>query len=451
MPLAKNLCRDCDSAPLDPSSVLGNLPSGETASALSSRQYFFSPPGDVHMVAGKGIYLIDNAGRSYIDGASATFNLSLGYGNQAVIDAVREQLDYLVHTTSSYLTTPVAQLVRKLVEVSPSGLSHVHLKVTGGSTANEGAIKMAQVKTGKTGLISFFRSHLGQTIYTMSASGNAFRREPFSLPMPALLHVPAPYCYRCFYNQKPETCGLLCVERINDFIEHASNGNVSAVIVEPIFGNGDNITPPPGYLAALRKLCDERGITLIFDEVQTGVGRTGQMFAAQYYGVTPDIMTVAKGLGGTGFQVAAIICKPEYLGMDADHHSFTYGSNVLAAAAAVKTLEIVGDEKFLQNVREVGDYIQGRLRCLQELYPSIGEVRGVGLMIGIEIVDCDGHPDLAATKAIQSAAFRHGLILRTSRYGRGNTIKVRPPLIISLSEAEELCDRLARAFAETYP
>lgn len=411
---------------------------------------FFSPPNDTMMVNGKGIYLYDSLGNRYIDCAAATFNLSLGYSNEDVIAAAEAQMRTLIHCTSSYLTAPIAHLTNKLIEVAPDGLEKAHLKVSSGSAANEGAIKMAQYTTGKTEVVSLFRSHLGQTIFTMNASGNAFRRAPFRFPNSGVLHVPPPYCKRCFYNQEPKTCGLLCVERINDFIDYASNGDVAAMIVEPILGNGDNIVPPPGYLHALRKLCDEQGIALIFDEIQTGIGRTGQMFAAQTFDVTPDIMTVAKGLGGTGFQVAAILCKPEYASMDGMHHSFTYGSNAMAAAAATRTLEIVSQPAFLANVRSTGFYILTRLKELQCLYPAIGDARGVGLMIGFEIVDDDGMPDLARLKAVKDAAFQRGLIMRDSRYGRGNVLKIRPPLIISMEQAEELCDLLDQSFVDAF-
>lgn len=421
----------------------------EPSSFLTSG--FFSPPDDILMVRGEGIYLYDSNGSRYIDCAAATFNLSLGYSNEEVIAAATAQMRSLIHSTSSFLTAPVARLTNKLLEVSPPGLEKVHLKVSSGSAANEGAIKMAQFVTGKTDVISLFRSHLGQTIFTMNASGNGFRRRPFRLANSGILHVPAPYCRRCFYNQKPETCALLCVERINDFIDYASSGEVAAVIVEPVLGNGDNIIPPPGYLQALRTLCDERGITLIFDEVQTGIGRTGQMFAAQTFGVTPDIMTVAKGLGGTGFQVAAILCKPEYAQMDSMHHSFTYGSNVMAAAAATRTLEIISQPAFLANVRTVGSYVVERLKSMQQLYPRvIGDVRGVGLMIGFEIVDDDGMPDLVRLKVLKETAFKRGLIMRDSRYGRGNVLKIRPPLIISTEQAEDLCNILEQSLVEVF-
>lgn len=404
---------------------------------------------DVLMERGEGIKIIDSKGREYIDCASATFNLSLGYSNKEVIDAVKEQADRLIHATSSFQTSPINELVGKLVDITPANITKVHPKVSGGSVANEGAIKMAQYTTGKRDVISLFRSHLGQTYMTMGLSGNSFRKEPFPVACSTGIQIPDPYCYRCFYKQKPENCGMLCVERIHDFIEYASSGQVACIIVEPISGNGGNVMPPKEYFTALKKLCDEEGMALILDEIQTGFGRTGKMFAADYYEVQPNIMTVAKGLGGTGFQVAAILTEEKYAGMDSHHHSFTYGANVMAAAAACKTLDIITRPGFLDNVTLTGDYIMGRVKKMQERYPFIGDVRGVGLMIGVEIVDIEGKPDTPLTNKIAKNAMNYGLILRTSRYGYGNVFKIRPPLIITLQEAEELCDRLEKVLEET--
>ncbi|MFJ1792929.1 aspartate aminotransferase family protein [Kitasatospora griseola] len=402
---------------------------------------------EYRMRHGEGVYLYDADGRAYIDCASGTFNLSLGYGHPEIVKAMREQADLLVHATSTFRTEPVDRLVRRLVAVSPPNLTRVHLKVSGGATANEGAVKMAQVRTGRRDVITLFRSHHGQTVLTTAMSGEAFRRAPFPTLVAGITHVPDPYCKRCFYRQSPDSCGLLCAERINDFIDHASSGSVACIVVEPVSGSGGNIVPPDGYLAALRRICDERGIVLVFDEVQTGIGRTGHMFAADHFGVRPDIITTAKGLGGSGAQVAAILTTEELAGLDGEYHSFTYGGNVLAAAAADKTLELVSRPEFLAHVRTVGAHLMERLRDLATRYPRIGDVRGLGLMIGLEMVDRDGRPDTPLTLHLAHRGMDHGLILRTSRYGRGNVLKIRPPLIITMEEADLLCDRLETLFA----
>ncbi|GAA4137439.1 aspartate aminotransferase family protein [Actinomadura keratinilytica] len=412
------------------------------------KNHIYHSVSDTMMLRGEGVYLYDADGRSYIDCAAATFNLSLGYGHPAVIKAIKDQAERLIHITSSFQSEPINELVAKLVELSPKNLTKVHLKVSGGSEANEGAIKMAQVATGKRDVITMFRSHLGQSMMMASLSGNAFRKEPFPLIYPGGVHVPDPYCHRCFYKQQRDTCGLLCVERIEDFVEYASSGQVAAVVVEPISGNGGNIVPPDGYFQALRQFCDDHDIVLIFDEIQTGIGRTGRLFAAEHFGVEPDAITVAKGLGGAGAQVAGILTNDRLAGLAGHHHSFTYGSNLLAAAAANATLDIVSRPEFLANVRATGDHILARLRDLRRRFPQIGDIRGVGLMIGFELETADGEPDVALTNHLAKAAMKHGLIMRTSRYGFGNVLKIRPALTLTMAEADLICDRLEETFQE---
>lgn len=408
----------------------------------SARNLIYYPVSDSRMVRGAGIYLYDEHGREYIDCASATFNLSLGYSHPDVVAAIQKQSETLIHVSAGFQTDPVNSVVRKLVEHSPENLTKVHLKVSGGSEANEGAIKMAQLATGRRDVITLFRSHLGQSMMMTSMSGNGFRKAPFPVLYPGSVQVPDPYCHRCFYAQRPDTCGLMCVDRIEDFVEYASSGQVAAVLVEPISGNGGNIVPPDGYFEKLRAFCDEQDIVLIFDEVQTGIGRTGRMFAAQHFGVRPDVITTAKGLGGSGAQIAGILTTDRLAGLPTHHHSFTYGANLLAVAAAEVTLDIVSQPEFLANVRATGEHIMARLRRLSRRHRCIGDVRGVGLMIGMELDDPDGAPATALTNEVARRAMEHGLILRTSRYGHGNVVKIRPPLILTHDQADVICDRL---------
>jgi 4-aminobutyrate aminotransferase len=401
----------------------------------------YYPVSERRMTHGRGVFLYDSDGNAFLDCASATFNLSLGYGHPAVLDAMKLQMDEVIHMTSGFQSPVINTLSRMLVDAAPAGIVSAHLKVAGGSEANEGAIKMAQRATGRRDVISLFRSHLGQTVMTAGLSGNGFRRENLQFPVANKVIVPDPHCYRCFYRSTPNACGMLCADRIADFAEYASSGSVAAVVIEPISGNGGNIVPPMDYLPRVRQVCDDLGIKLIFDEIQTGIGRTGHMFAAEYFGVAPDAITVAKGLGGSGAQVAAILASEPLGGLPINEHSFTYGGNLMAAAAGVATMTVINDEAFLRNVRETGAYIMNRLAELQLKVPAIGDVRGVGLMIGIELVDADGREDVALANRLAELAMEYGLILRTSRYGRGSVLKIRPPLILTMAEATLLCDR----------
>ena len=299
-------------------------------------------------------------------------------------------------------------------------------------------------------MISFFRSHVGQTVYMQTVSGNTFRRKPFKFSQEGILHLHYPYCYRCHFHKEYPSCGATCADQIHDYLHYSTTGNVACLIIEPILGNGGNVIPPVEYFQKLRKICTEEEIVLIFDEIQTGMGRTGQMFAAQTFGVNPDIMTVAKGLGGSGFQIAAILMEERFNKMKAHYHSFTYGSNVMSCAAASKTIDIISREGFLENVRTTGNYFMQELEKLKEKYSFIGDVRGVGLMIGVEIVKSKATklPDVPLTNAIASKAAQNGLLLRTSLYGMGNVFKIRPALNITMEECEKLISILDKTLEE---
>jgi 4-aminobutyrate aminotransferase len=240
-------------------------------------------------------------------------------------------------------------------------------------------------------------------------------------------------------------CGLYCVEAIRKFIAYASSGSVACVIVEPVLSNGGNIVPPRDYFQKLRALCDELGILLIFDEVQTGLGRLGYFFAAEYFDVQPHILVSAKALGGP-VPRAAILVEERLERMHAKHHSFSGASCLISAATAVATLKVLEEPGFLEGVRRKGEILGQRLRELAERFPFIGDVRGLGLMWGLEIVASDGKPDANRCNRIVTSGRDAGLILRSSQYGRGNVVKIRPPLIITEPQIEDLVDRLSLAF-----
>ncbi|MFE1451641.1 aspartate aminotransferase family protein [Streptomyces olivaceoviridis] len=401
--------------------------------------------GDITLVRGEGIRAWDAEGREFLDCVSGTFNLLLGHNHPEVMAAVREQTERLVFASSSFQTEPTNRVIQELAAISPPNLTRVNLRSSGGSTANEGAIKMAQLHTGRRDVIVPFRAHLGQSLATASLNGTTKMRAPFPHRYPGGLHVPGPYCFRCFYRQTPETCGMLCVDRIEDFITYASSGSVACVVIEPISGAGGNIVPPDGYLQELRRFCDEREIVLIFDEIQTGLGRTGQMFAADHFGVQPHMMTLAKGLTGSGLPMAAILTEERMADWDRSLHSFTYGSHTLSAAAALATLEIVQRPGFLENVRASGDVLLDRLRDLQKDNPVIGDVRGVGLMLGVELVEPDGSKAVARAHAYQRSLQDHGILTRVSEHGEGSTIELRPPLILTPADAHMVADRFGEA------
>ncbi|GGP55555.1 aspartate aminotransferase family protein [Saccharothrix coeruleofusca] len=412
---------------------------------VDPREHAYYELGDALLVRGEGVRVWDSTGREHLDCVSGTFNLVLGHNHPAVVAAVKEQAEELVFASSSFQTGPTNEVMRQLVELSPANLTRVNLRSSGGSTANEGAIKIAQWHTGKRDVIVPFRGHLGQSIATASYNGTSRMRAPFPYHLPGAVRVPDAYCHRCFYRQTPDSCGLWCVDRIEDFITYASSGSVAAMVVEPISGVGGNVVPPPGYLQRLKEFCEAREIVLIFDENQTGMGRTGHLFAADHFGVSPHIITTSKGLTGSGLPLAAILTEERLTGMPRSMHGFTYGSHTLSAAAATVTLEIVRQPEFLANVRATGAVLLERLTALRADHPCVDDVRGVGLMLGVELAEPDGSRSPRLAAALNRALAQRGVITRVSEHGEGNVIELRPPLVLTVEDAHLIADRFGEA------
>ena len=394
---------------------------------------------------GKGLWLETNEGNRLLDAVSGTFNLPLGYNHDFVVQAVKDQVERCSHLSSNFAANYSSVLIDRLVSLAPPEIDSGWCRDVTGSTAVEFAVKIAQKRTGATDVISLFRSHHGQTHFTTSISGSAKRRRGFPGAMSGFsVKVPEPYCYRCFYRETYPQCNFLCVDRIREFIRHSSSGSVACLLIEPILGNGGNILPPPGYCNSLRQLCTDEGIVLIADEVQTGVGRAGYMFASEALELDPDVIVLSKGLGGIGLPIAAVLMKAELNVLEKFQHSFTSGANLLGIVAANATLEILS-ESFLEAVRRKGRCLGTLLNELQAEYSVIGDVRGMGMMWGLEIVASDGAPDSElANTIVDIAESNFQLILRSSEYGEGNVVKVRPALIATEEELREIVRRLSQ-------
>ncbi|MDJ1158080.1 aminotransferase class III-fold pyridoxal phosphate-dependent enzyme [Chelatococcus sp. SYSU_G07232] len=404
------------------------------------------------MERGEGVWAVTEAGERYLDAVSGTFNLPLGYSHPAVVDAVVAQARRAMHVGSSMASPLKEEFTRKLAALAPAGLDAVWLRDITGSTAVECAVRITQKATGRPGVLTFFYGHHGQTLYTTGLAGPAFRREAFpaTSSIPAAVRAPAPYCLRCFYDAQPATCGVKCVDKIDEILTYAATSRIACLIVEPVFGNGGNIVPPAAFFPKIRRFCSERGILLVADEVQTGLGRTGHMFASVALGLDPDIIVLAKGLGGCGVPLAAVLMRGELDVLERHEHSFTSGAHLLGLAAGIATLEVISSPSFLADVRRRGRLLGERLRRLSHRHRGIGEVRGLGLMWGLEMVTVDGGRDVErANRIVEVARDRHRLLLRTSQYGRGNVVKVRPALVASEAELDEIVDRLDAVLGET--
>lgn len=393
------------------------------------------------MKMGRGSYLIAEDGSSYLDACAGTFNLSLGYHNDQVLSAVKDQIDQLVHCTSSFHVPSVEAFRQALIETAPACFVHAHTKTAGGSVSVEGALKYASYGTKKNEVIAFNRSHHGQTFFTASLSGFTFRRE--NIPaQTGIHHVSYPYEGIC-KNTRGVACEDKVIRELEDVIEFHSQNQISAVIIEPILGSGGGLISGQRFLKKLREFCDRYDICLIFDEIQTGIGRTGHLYACEYFDVYPDILVTAKGLGGIGFQASAILCNEKYSKISQHSHSFTYGSSPVAARAATETLKIISDPAFLKQVRDKGEFLSKQLKALQESYPDIvKEVRSVGLFSGFAVASNE------VALAIQDKLFQNHVLVRLSEYDRGDFVKIRPPLTISEGEIGEIISALDKVLIE---
>lgn len=336
---------------------------------------------DEKFLYGRGIYLLRDDGKEFLGAVSGTFNLSLGYNHPYIIEKVKKQINKVIHMSSIFTKTFADEFLNEILRHAPENIDSGLMRDVTGSTANECAIKIAQKYTNSGDVISLYLSHHGQTVFTTAISGNSFRRKSF--PNGSNCHnikIASPYCYRCPFKATYPECGFLCIEAINDIIEYSSNGSIACLIIEPVLGNGGNIIPPPGYFERLRKLCNEHNIILIADEVQTGIGRTGYMFASEAFNIQPNIITLAKGLGGIGIPVAAVLFESRLNILENYEHSFTSGGNMLALVAAKSTIEIVSSSNFLDEVKHKGLLLGSLLHELQQKHKCIGDVRGIGLM-----------------------------------------------------------------------
>ena len=384
------------------------------------------------VVDGEGCYVITEDGRKVLDFASGVAVNNLGFKNPEVVRAIREQLDTMIHVGHNVVyNESYVKLAEKLVELT-GGDTKVYFS-NSGAEANDGAMKLAKYVTKRPGIIAFRNSFHGRTIGSLSITGsNSGYRKYYEPLMPAV--------YWADYNDLEQFDAI--------FEKLIAPECVAAIIVEPVQGEGGYVVPKPEFLKGLRKICDDHGIMLIFDEVQTGIGRTGELYAYQTFGVKPDILTSAKALGG-GVPLSAIIAKKEIMDQwPAGAHGGTFGGNPLACAAGLKTLEIIERDHLLDNCKKQGAYFLDKLKELQAKYPArIKEVRGVGLMVAMELCDEAGKPDAKLTAAIKAGALEKDLLLLTCGSDH-NVVRFIAPLIVGKEEIDKAMDIIAGVFEE---
>lgn len=393
------------------------------------------------VVDSEGCCLYTEDGRKVLDLASGVAVNNLGAKNPRVVEAIKKQLDTMIHVGHNVVyNMSYVELAEKLVELT-GGDTKVYFS-NSGAEANEGAIKLAKYVTGRPGVISFKNSFHGRTIGCVSVTGSSSAYRKYYEPLlPSVYWADYANCYRCPFGREKGKCAMECLSQFDTIFGKLIDPEcVAAIIVEPVQGEGGYIVPEKAFLEGLRKICDKHGIMLIFDEVQTGIGRTGELYAYQTFGVKPDILTSAKALGG-GIPLSAVIAKKEIMDKwPAGAHGGTFGGNPLACAAALETLRIIDEDGLLDNCKKMGSYFKTRLMELKDKYPNvIGDVRGVGLMIAMEIVDEDGRPDAKMTAEIKEKALDRDVLLLTCGSDH-NVVRFIAPLIITEKEIDIVID-----------
>ena len=387
---------------------------------------------------GKGVEVWDADGNRFIDMMAGIAVLSTGHSHPKVVKAVKDAAENFLHISSDFYHEGWVRLSEKLDEIAPFEEHAKTFLTNSGTEAVETAIKLAKYHTKRHNFIGFFGAFHGRTMGSVSftASKPHYHRGFYPL-MPGVTHVPFPDEYRPILHRKMgEDYGETCVRFIEEeIIAHNVPGDeIAGVLVEPIQGEGGYVVPPDGFFPALRKLCDKYGILLIVDEVQSGMGRTGKWWAIEHWDVEPDIVVSAKGIA-SGLPLGACIARESVMTWPIGTHGNAYGGNPIACAASLATIDLL-EEKYLANAAEVGDYMKDALEEIQARHTSIGDVRGKGLMIGVEFVKDKNtkEPNEEIRNMIEHTAFEHGLL--TLGCGR-STMRFAPPLCITKKEADE--------------
>lgn len=407
---------------------------------------------DILFTRAEGMYLYDDTGKGYLDFSAQFSSCSLGHGNKEMIETLKEQLEKIVSVTSCYITEERAALAEKMIEISPEGLDKVMFGCTG-SDANEFALKLAKYYRKGGRVISFRRGFHGSTAGSAAATGKAeFIQENSGISelLPrGFVHSAPPYCYHCDFGKEPSSCQMQCLKYLEQTFLHEGGDKVAALIMEPIFAAGGVIVPPKGFLQGVRDICDKYGALLIFDEVVTGIGQTGTMFACEREQVTPDILVTGKALTSGYVPGSAVLCKRE-IGeamSQVSLHGHTHSCYPLTCKSALKNIEIIQREHLIENSAQSGGYLHKKLMELKEKYDMIGDVRGIGLLQGIEFCNPDKY-DFG--QKLYETMLHKGLIteLESRRNLENVVIVLHPPLITSKENVDEAVEIIDQAIQD---
>lgn len=415
----------------------------------SDKKYFVQGYERVPIVLteGKGTLLKDLEGNEYIDCFAGISVSNVGHAHGRLVEAASEQMSKIIHTSGRFFNIPQTLLVEKLAEITPGDLKFTYL-CNSGTEAVENAVKLVKkyaFSRGKAGsaLIALECSFHGRLGYSLSLTGQAKYKKGFSTyaNAPGVVHAPVPYCYRS--KLSPEECGVEAALAIEKVVDRHTAGDVAAFIIEPILGEGGIIIPPDSYFKTLTKILREREILFILDEVQTGFGRTGKMFASEHWNLTPDLMALAKGLGG-GMPIGAAIVTSEIANcVESGDFFSTYGGNPVCSAVALENIAIILEESLVDNSVKIGKLFKDGLKDMQQKNPIIGDIRGKGLMIGIELVKDSQTKAPASNEAKKIVEYlkNEGVIIGLGGI-YGNVLRLQPPLCITEDQATTVLEKI---------
>jgi 4-aminobutyrate aminotransferase len=379
---------------------------------------------------GEGSYVYDQNGREYLDFTCGIGVTNTGHCHPKVVEAVREQAGKLLHGQINLVVhQPILDLIAELRTIVPPGMDGFYFS-NSGAEAVEGAIKLARQATGRTNVIVFQGSFHGRTVGTMSlTTSKTIYRAGYQPLMPGVYVAPYPYAFR--YGWDEEQTSQWCLDELEFLLaSQTAPHETAALLIEPVLGEGGYVVPPASFMQGIRQVCDQHGILLICDEVQSGFGRTGKWFAFEHFQIEPDIVVIAKGLA-SGMPLSGVISSLELMKRwEPGSHGGTFGGNAVACAAAAATIRIIREEGLLENTQIMGTQLMTGLRNIQEEHQVLGDIRGLGLMIGSEFRTPDNKPDKYSAKAVIQDCLESGLLLLTCGT-LDNTVRWIPPLIVS--------------------
>lgn len=421
---------------------------GPRAQAIVSRDHAVLSPSYTRsyplvVERGEGAIIQDVDGNRFLDMNAGIAVVATGHAHPRVVKAIQDQAAKFLHMSGTdFYYDNMVQLAEKLASLAPGGVARRVYFGNSGTEAVESAMKLARYTSGREKFIAFFGGFHGRTMGSLSLTGSkAIQKKGFGPLVPGVSHIPYAYCYRCAYGKQPDSCAVECVKVIEDtLVKHILPANeLAAIVVEPVQGEGGYVVPPQKFFDELQGVAKRLGALLIFDEVQSGMGRTGRMFAADHFGAVPDIMTLAKGIA-SGMPLSAMVARAELMTWPPGAHASTFGGNPVAIASALTTIELL-EEELVENAAKLGAYMKARMQTWIQRFPIVGDVRGLGLMLGFEIVRDQQTKERAPEwrDRIEQMAFERGLLI----LGAGqNTIRLCPPLVLTRDQADFALDTL---------